>query len=384
MKVAIIAGFAPSILNFRKALILELVKQAEVAVFAPFEDEVTTQAILSLGVSYYFTEFRATALNPIRDLKALRQLTRQLNAFQPDYLLSYTIKAVIWGSLAAHKTGVRAIYAMITGLGYAFTDLSNLKRKLIHKIVVLLYRYSLRHSQIVFFQNPDDLVLFQQLNIIPSTKNTAILNGSGVDLDYYAASIPVLFPLRFLMVARLLKDKGINEYLQAAEQVKLLHPTVEFHLVGWIDDNPSTISSALLQTYINKKIIIFHGKLVDVRPVLAMSSVFVLPSYREGTPRSVLEAMSTGRAVITTDAPGCKETVRDHYNGYLVPVNNVRALVQAMLKFVENPALITQMGFASRALAEEKYDVRQVNQVILSVMGLYAADEYQPVQKELT
>lgn len=370
MKIAIIAGFAPSILNFRKALILELVKQAEVAVFAPFEDEVTTQAILNLGVTYYFTQFQATGLNPLRDLQAMQKLTQQLRAFQADAVLSYTLKAVVWGSFAAQRAGVQTIYTMITGLGYAFTDLTNLKRRCIHKIAVFLYRRSLRYSQAVFFQNPDDLALFQQLNIIPSTKNTAVLNGSGVDLDYYAASVPVVTPLRFLLVARLLKDKGIYEYLQAAEQIKLLYPEIEFHLVGWTDNNPSAISATLLQTYIEKKIIIFHGRLADVRPLLAMASVFVLPSYREGTPRSVLEAMSVGRAIITTDTPGCKETVRDNYNGYLVPIKNVAALMDAMLKFVKKPTLITQMGYASRAFVEEKYDVRQVNQKILSVLGL--------------
>lgn len=369
MKIAIIAGFAPSIINFRKSLILELMKQAEVAVFVPYEDEATLQAILNLGVKHYFTKFRPTGLNPLHDLKAMLHLLQQLKAFAPDYVLSYTIKAVIWGSIAARLAGVRKIYTMITGLGYAFTDLSNAKRRLIHKVAVLLYRYSLRNSKMVFFQNPEDLALFQQLNIIPAAKPTIILNGSGVDLDYYAASAPNVFPLRFLMVARLLKDKGIYEYLQAAEQTKLLYPDVEFHLVGWTDDNPSAISSSMLQDYIEKKKIIFHGKLMDVRPVLALSSVFVLPSHREGTPRSVLEAMSAGRAIITTDAPGCKETVRNGFNGYLVPIKNVAALVQAMLKFIENPALISQMGYNSRAFVEKKYDVLQVNRVILSNMG---------------
>ena len=370
MKIAIIAGFAPSILNFRQALVLALAKQAEVAVFAPYEDEATTQAILDLGVQYYFTEFKATSLNPLQDLKAFSRLTQQLGGFQPDYVFSYTIKAVIWGSLAARRARVPAIFSMITGLGYAFTDLSSIKRRLIHQLAVWLYRRSLQHSRTVFFQNPDDLALFQQLNIIPHNRNTAIINGSGVDLDYYAVSAPVLFPIRFLMVARLLQDKGIHEYLQAAEKLKLLHSGIEFHLVGWTDRNPSAISTTLLQSYIDKKIIVFHGKLADVRPVLAMSSVYVLPSYREGTPRSVLEAMSAGRAIITTEAPGCRETVTENQNGYLVPVKNAEALVQAMLKFITNPALITQMGRESRMLAEKKYDVQQVNYNILSVMGL--------------
>lgn len=370
MKIAIIAGFAPSIVNFRKAFILELVKYAEVAVFAPFEDDETTQAILSLGVTYHFTHFKTRGLNLYRDLKAVKHLMQKLTVFQPDCVFSYTIKAVIWGSLAARLAKVPVLYAMITGLGYAFADASGLKRRIVHKAAVFLYRQSLKYNQVVFFQNPDDLALFQQLKIISPIKKTIIINGSGVDLDYYKASTPILLPLRFLMIARLLKDKGVYEYLQAAEQIKSAYPEIEFHLVGWIDDNPTAISPTLLRRYIENKIIIFHGKLHDVRPVLREASVFVLPSYREGTPRSVLEAMATGRAIITTDAPGCKETVKTHYNGYLVPIKNIEALIQAMMLFVKNSALITQMGYASRVFVEEKYDVHQVNQVILSAMGL--------------
>ena len=173
-----------------------------------------------------------------------------------------------------------------------------------------------------------------------------------------------------MLIARLLKDKGLIEYIDAAKIIKEKYPLVEFHLVGYIDDNPAAISQAQLKRWIEEKIIIFHGKLADVRPVIRTSSVYVLPSYREGTPRSTLEAMSMGRAVITTDAPGCRETVIDGYNGFLVPVKNVDGLVLAMLKFIENPELVKTMGAASRELAEKRYDVHQVNRVILEAMEL--------------
>ncbi len=168
-------------------------------------------------------------------------------------MLSYTAKPVIWGTLAAYQAGVKNIYSIITGLGYAFTDITGLKHWGIHKLVTILYRRSLHYNKAIFFQNTDDLCLFQQLKIINSVQKTVVLNGSGVDLDYYIASEPAISPLRFLMIGRLLKDKGIHEYLHAAKYIKSRHPETEFHLAGWIDDNPTAITLTTLQEFIDKK-----------------------------------------------------------------------------------------------------------------------------------
>lgn len=370
MKIVIIASFAPSIINFRKALILALRQHNEVVVFAPYEDEKTSNAILALGVEYKNFFLSSRGRNPLHDLKTKRELIKLLKYAAPDIVLSYTIKPVIWGSIAAQKVGVKKIYSMITGLGYAFTNNHNLKSQLIQKIAIKLYKKAFTHNENIFFQNPDDQALFQELKIIPENKKTILLNGSGVDLDYYEFSKPEISPIRFLMIARLLKDKGVVEYIQAAQIIKQQYPEVEFHLVGYIDSNPSAISQDLLDEWIDQKIIIFHGKLSDVRPVIQSCSIYVLPSYREGTPRSVLEAMSMGRAIITTDTPGCRETVIDGYNGYLVPIKNSNVLVIAMKKMIENPAIIETMGLASRELAERKYNVHQVNNNILTAMDL--------------
>jgi glycosyltransferase involved in cell wall biosynthesis len=200
------------------------------------------------------------------------------------------------------------------------------------------------------------------------------VNGSGVDISEYAvAPLPTMGDVptaRFLLIARLLGDKGIREYAQAAAIVKAKYPQVQFDLVGWIDDNPNAIQQHELDSWVNEGVFNFLGRLADVQPAIAACSVYVLPSYREGTPRTVLEAMAMGRPIITTDAPGCRETVIDGYNGYLVPVKAVEELASAMEKFILNPELIVSMGAASRTLAEKKFDVHSVNQAMLQAMGL--------------
>jgi glycosyltransferase involved in cell wall biosynthesis len=176
----------------------------------------------------------------------------------------------------------------------------------------------------------------------------------------------------FLLIARLLRDKGIHEYIDAARSIRQRYPQAVFHLAGWIDSNPAAISKSDLQSWIDDGVIIYHGRLDDVRTVLAACHVYVLPSYREGTPRTVLEAMATGRPVITTDAPGCRETVLDGENGFLVPVANVTALAAAMERFLDDPALIISMGQRSREIAQDKYDVHAVNAAMLNHMGVSA------------
>ena len=165
-------------------------------------------------------------------------------------------------------------------------------------------------------------------------------------------------------------DKGVREYAQAAAIIKQKSPEVEFNLVGWIDENPAAITQQELDEWVADGRLKYWGKLSDVRPAIAASSVYVLPSYREGTPRTVLEAMSMGRAIITTDAPGCRETVVHGENGYLVEVKSVQSLVDAMKKFLEQPELVLQMGKRSREIALYKYDVHQVNQHMIQEMGL--------------
>jgi len=379
MKCLIIASYPASILKFRGALISAIQDTGfEVHVAAPdfseYPDE--HQVLKDLGYHVHDIAMQRTGTNPKKDLKTIIELYRLMAKVKPDYVLGYTIKPVIYGSLAAKLARVPHIFALITGLGYAFSgaEEKGYKKSNLQKVMHQLYAAALLTTDKVFFQNPDDQALFKKMGILkPSTPST-VVNGSGVNVsEYSVAPLPIENDVpvpRFLLIARLLGAKGVLEYAQAAAIIKSRHPNVQFDLVGWVDDNPDAIEQRELDTWIDDGLVNFLGKLNDVKPAIAASSIYVLPSYREGTPRTVLEAMAMGRPIITTDAPGCRETVIDGYNGYLVPVKAVEELVAAMERFIVNPELIIEMGKASRQLVEEKFDVHAVNQSMLEAMGL--------------
>src|SRR5690554_3741475 len=374
MKYLLIAGFADSLIAFRKPLIVALLdKGLTVHVAAPelSANPVVVAELNSLGVITHDIPIQRVGMNPIADLRALLALWQLMRRIKPRYVLGYTIKPVIYGTLAAWLARVPQRFALITGLGFAFMGEEDNQRSRVRAVVQGLYRTALRHCQTVFFQNPDDEALFRQLKIVSAHANTCVVNGSGVDVSQFeVAPFAENAAPRFLLIARLLGDKGVREYAQAAEQVKQQYPDAQFDLVGWIDANPNTITQVELDQWVAAGTISFLGRLNDVRPAIQDCSVYVLPSYREGTPRTVLEAMAMGRAVITTDAPGCRETVVDGDNGFLIPVKDADALAQAMLRFIEQPELITQMGQRSRVIAEEKYDVHKVNAQMLNRMNL--------------
>lgn len=374
MKFLLIAGFADSLIAFRKPLIEALLnKGLTVHVAAP---ELTANTAVmaklnKLGVIAHDIPMQRAGMNPMADLRALVALWQLMRQIKPQYVLGYTIKPVIYGSLAAWLTGVPQRFSLITGLGFAFIGEEDGQRSKVRTLVQGLYRTALKRSHKVFFQNPDDQALFKQLNILAPNAKSTVVNGSGVDVaQFNVAPLPNTPAPRFLLIGRLLGDKGVREYVQAAKLVKQQYPDAQFDLVGWIDANPNTITQPELDQWIQAGTINFLGRLSDVRPAIENCSVYVLPSYREGTPRTVLEAMAMGRAVITTDAPGCRETVIEGDNGYLVPIKDAHALAEAMLKFIETPELISQMGQRSRLLAEQKYDVHIVNQQMLKGMGL--------------
>lgn len=378
MRFLIIASYPASVLKFRGALIAAIKAAGfEIHIAAPefqnFPEE--RDGLVALGYIVHDIPMQRTGTNPVVDAKTLLALYRLMKAIKPDYIMGYTIKPVIYGLLAAKTAKVPHRIALITGLGYAFqgADNQNYRKSNLQKIMHQLYSTALTSAQVVFFQNPDDEALFKSMNILKPTTSTKVVNGSGVDISEYNV---MPFPTnneslpRFLLIARLLGDKGIREYAQAARIIKVKYPQVQFDLVGWIDDNPDSIKQSELDSWIEDGLFTFWGKLTDVQPAIAASSVYVLPSYREGTPRTVLEAMAMGRPIITTDAPGCRETVIHGYNGYLVPVKAVEELATAMERFILEPKLIGQMGKASRQLVEEKFDVDAVNQSMLEAMGL--------------
>lgn len=372
LRYALITSQAFSLSNFRGTLISALVAQGiEVFAVAPDYDESTRKSVRAFGAIPIDCSFSRTGVNPIRDFFDMLSLALLLNRIRPDVTLGYFIKPVIFGTLAAWLAGVPRRVAMIEGLGYVFTDSSNhqpLVRKVLRILVSLLYRFALSRAHKVVFLNSDDINEFVSSGLIKKNK-TFKLGGIGVDLADWPLTKPFNQPITFLLVARLLREKGILEYAQAARLVKDQHPEVRFVLLGGLDPNPGGLVQGEVQAWVANGLLEWPGH-EAVKPWLAQTSVFVLPSYREGVPRSTQEAMAMGRAVITTDAPGCRETVDEGVNGFLVPVRNVPALAKAMLRFVEAPALIETMGLESRRLAEERFDVSKINARLMKILDV--------------
>ncbi len=370
MRVLLLAGFAESVVRFRGELIRAM--QAcgcEVHVAAPGLSACreVAEALSSMGVRMHDTPLGRTGTRIPADLAYLFRSCRLMRRVRPAATLAYTVKPVIYGTLSAWVAGVPHRYALVTGLGFAFTAG---RRGMLTQVVAFLYRIALARARLVFFQNPDDQRLFRARGLLHSSTPSVVVDGSGVDVASYAATpLPTGSPV-FLMIGRLIGDKGVREYAEAARCVKLRFPAARFRLAGWIDANPDAIAPEELDAWVADGTIEFLGRLEDVRPAIAAATAYVLPSYREGTPRTVLEAMAMGRPIITTDAPGCRETVIDGENGFLVPVGSVDALVESMVKFIGDPALAPRMGERSREIAEEKYDVHKVNAVMLREMGI--------------
>lgn len=371
-RLAIISNQAFSLVNFRGYLIRELVAAGvEVYALAPDYDDRFRGEVRSLGAVPVDFSLARTGMNPLRDGLDLLRLTNLLRRIRPDATLGYFIKPVIYGTIAAWLAGVPRRYALIEGLGYVFTESGakeSWRRVVLCWIVSALYRAALKRAERVFFLNDDDISEFVEKGIVDQDK-TVKLGGIGVDLDEWRPLPPSMQPLTFLLAARLLREKGIVEYAEAARRVKRRYPNIRFVLLGGLDPNPGGLTQSEVEEWVREGLLEWPGH-VDVRPWLAQTSVYVLPSYREGVPRSTQEAMAMGRPVITTDAPGCRETVEHGRNGFLVPVRDPRALAEAMLRFIEQPELIESMGRESRRMAEERFDVYKVNAVMLQAMGI--------------
>lgn len=368
--VVIIGNVALAIVHFRGKLLEDMVSHGhQVIAFAPDPPGQASDRLARLGVRYRQIPMQRAGMNPFRDLQSLQALIVSLCQERPDVVLTYTIKPVIYGSIGASIARVPLISSMITGLGYAFSSHS-LKQVLLKRLVKFLYAIGLKSNRVLFFQNPDDLREFQAMGLLKPDQRPILINGSGVDLEFYDVR-PLPQRPCFLLVARLIAEKGIRDYVAAAEIIRAKYPEVRFLLVGMFDKNPTAIQPEEVESWQHSGVLEFLGRLDDVRPAIAEASVFVLPTfYREGTPRSVLEAMAMGRAIITTDTPGCRETVRQGVNGYLVPPHDPQQLADVMENFIREPWQIAEMGRASRMKAEEQFDVKAVNRLIMTNLGL--------------
>jgi glycosyltransferase involved in cell wall biosynthesis len=307
-------------------------------------------------------------MNPFADWKTFLALREHFRDLKPDVVMAYTIKPIIWGGLALRCLPNVRFYALITGLGFAFQARGGLSW-ITTWLVVAMYKLALVRASKVIFQNPDNQHEFVQRKIL-SASRCSIVNGSGVNLSRFTPHPQSKQGCIFLTIGRLLGDKGFREYSAAARLIKQRFPEVLFQLVGPEDPSPDGIPLAEVKSWHENNWIEYCGSTDDVRPFLNKCSVFVLPSYHEGMPRTVLEAMSVGRPILTTDVPGCRETVIPGENGFLVPKANADALANRMIWFIENQDKWQEMGAKSRQLAEERFDVRRINDKLISTLGL--------------
>lgn len=368
--IAMISSHAPSLNYFRGPLISALRDCGfKVLALAPNYDDAVREAVRDWGGIPIDCAINRTGMNPFLDLANAYRLSKQLKELAPDLVLGYFIKPVIFGTLAAWSARIPTRLAMIEGLGFVFTPgpkSFSLPRRFLRWGVMVLYRFSLARTQKTLFLNPDDMQEFISRRLVSANK-TLCVGGIGVDLDAWQPSPLVTLPITFLLIARLLREKGVIEYVSAARAVKKEYPTARFILLGGVDDNPGAVTTSEVEEWVNEGIIEWHGH-VPVRAWISQASVYVLPSYREGVPVSTQEAMAMGRPVITTDVPGCRETVIDGVNGFLVPPQDTEMLADRMMRFIRNPELVDLMGKESRRLAIEKFDVKKINQRLIEIL----------------
>lgn len=376
-KIILIGTTAASFYGFRSDLI-KSIKQKNHQIFAfisEYKNENELDKVRALGAEVVVYQINRGGLNPLSDIISTFCLMKKIKNIQADIVFSFFVKPVIFGTIAAKIAKVPHVFGMLEGLGFSFTeqlDGLNQKAKLIRMIQVLLYKISLPKLNALIFLNPDDqkdLIFKNKIKV----NRVEILGGIGLNLREYSFHpiSKITSPIRFLFIGRLLKEKGIHEFIQSARIVKNLYPDTIFTVLGAIDfQNPGALSTNELNKLIASNIIEYPGHVDNVQDWIQKCHVFVLPSYREGVPRSTQEAMAIGRAVITTDTAGCRETVIDGVNGFLVPRWNAEKLAEKMIFFIENPEKIIQMGMASLQMAKEKFDADKVNARLLNILNI--------------
>ncbi len=366
MKIAILYNTSDYLLRFRTELIQSL-QGAGYEVIAITPRDVSTPRLDALSVRWREWKLEGQALNPLKDLAAIVDLRRTLAEERPDAILNFTIKPVLYGSLVGGWLGVPRVVSMITGMGSIFLP-AGLKRRILLQGIHLAYKMAMYRNHKVLFQNDEDLAYFVKNRFLPAEK-TLRINGSGVNLKYFARRPGEVVQGSFLLISRMIKEKGIYEFVNAARQLKARFPHARFTLVGPIDNNPGAITREEISKWEQEGIVEYAAVQTDVRPFIARAEVYVLPTYYlEGVPRSILEALAMGKPVITTDWRGCRDTVIRNVNGYLVPPQNAELLTLAMARYLEDTSLSTRHGDASRQLAEEKFNVTTVNSHVINAL----------------
>ena len=367
-KIILLSGSGDTVAWFRLDFLNEfLLRSYKVYVLAPDIRDDLKPELINMGIEFIEIKLERKGFNVLNLISSVFELVRLFKEIQPNIIFSYTHKAILSGSLAAKISGFPNTFSMVTGTGHVF-DSQTKKEKAIKFIGSLALRIALRFNKLVFFQNPDDQALFLKNNIVLSQK-TKLVNGSGVNLDKFSVS-PLPSEPVFLCMARLIKSKGLEEFARAAKRVKKLYPEARFILYGYPDDHPDSINeNEIISNWLNDFGVEYFGYAENPIDAIKECSVFVLLSYKEGTPRVVLEAMAMGRPIITTDAPGCRETVKNGVNGFLVPRFDDLEAANAMTKLL-SAELRKEMGKESRKFCESKFNVLDVNNTLLSDMGV--------------
>ncbi|MCO8083008.1 glycosyltransferase family 4 protein [Acinetobacter lwoffii] len=377
-KIAIIGSTAYNLYNFRKDFIFACLEQGhQVYAFVSEYDDQWLDIIKNLGATPISYQLSRGGLNPLSDLYSIFQLINKIKEIQPDIVFSYSTKPIIYATLAAYKTNVPYIYGMIEGLGSPFTihkHGQSLKTKLIRFVQISLYRLAFPYLDKIIFLNRDDPKdLVHRYNLPHKNNAIEVLGPIGLNLQEYAyTKWDAEKNLSFIFIARLIAEKGIFEYLEAARIVKEKYPDITFKIIGGLDpENPTGLKQVQLDQLIETGIIEYAGFVKDVNQRICESAVFVLPSYyREGIPRSTQEAMAIGRPVITTDVPGCNETVVEGVTGFLIPKWDVNALVKKMIYFIEYPEQVNKMGYQGFLYAKKNFNADHINHRLLQILGM--------------
>lgn len=398
MKVIVLTADANTLIYHRGDLIRDLAGAGcEVVTSAAEDYPHVRQFMAELGVRHEPIRMVRSQVNLIRDRETWMDMFRMFRREKPDALFAYTIKSVLYGCLIARLAGVPKVYALLPGLGFTFVKQTTMKGKLLQVVSKVLHRIALRRADVIFMQNEDDLRLFNELKLLPKGVPVHVTAGSGVNTSEYPhapleadAELSKGGALKFVLVSRLLVSKGVAVFAEAARLVKAEFPEAEFHLVGPFDPNPNRVEESAVEGWVKEGLLTHHGMVRDVAGILGKMHVFVLPTwYREGVPHATLEALSMGRAIITTDSVGAKECVRltalgeaqrdageslmEGENGFLTATQNVGAVAEAMKRCLKNRSALIEMGQSSRQLAEDVFDVRIVNGIILRAMKLRGA-----------
>ncbi len=367
MRVVFFAGRSSSLVQFNSELIESVVKNGHEAVCLAPDDE-CRHKLEALGAEFVLIQFNRSSINPFKGIGVINKLKKFFKSNQFDAYYGFTAAPATYGVFAAKKAGIKHIFVAVTGAGKIVQKRKGLLNVFLRFVLSNLYKASLKNCEKVFFLNYDNMEYFTKHKIVKEEQCVKI-GGTGVNTSNFAEK-PIPDKHYFLFIGALLKFKGIMEYMDAARLVRKKHPEAEFHIVGGIDDRFSAITESELDEYVKDGSVIYDGFQSDVKPFLENCRYFVLPSYSEGIPTSVLEAMATKRPILTTIAPGCRETVEDGKNGFLVPIKDVEALSDKMIHFIDHPEEIEKMAEYSLELVREKFDVNVVNKVIIDTMGL--------------